>query len=224
MAPKAGSVDATLSLAKVVRAAMELADRDGIEKLTIRNLATALGTKPMSLYYYVKNKDALLGAMVDHVFSRIDRPPVGLPWKEALRQRCVSARAVLGQHPWAVSLMESQSEPLPELLAHHESVLATLDRGGFDLELMAHAYAVLDSFVYGYVVQEANVAVQSKADAETLERLAAAMDPAVYPTMVRFAMEHVMTPDYAFGNSFEYGLDLVLAGLESALAEAASTS
>ncbi len=221
MAAKPKTRDAKLSLERVVDAAMGLADRDGIERLTIRALAAELDAKPMSLYHYVKNKEALLGQMVEHVFSRIEKPPAELPWKEAIRRRCVSARAVLGEHPWAVPLLESQLEPLEELLAHHEAVLATFDRGGFGMDLMAHAYAALDSYVYGYVIQEANVAVQSQADAEVLERITAAMDPARYPVMVRFAMEYVMRPEYSFGNSFEYGLDLLLDGLEDALADQA---
>ncbi|WP_062303861.1 TetR/AcrR family transcriptional regulator [Demequina subtropica] len=207
-----------LSRERVLAAAMELADRDGIEALTIRALADHLGTKPMSIYHHVAGKEVLLDGMVDIVFSEIEKPPAELEWREALRVRCRSAREVLGRHPWAVPLLESRHHPGPELLAHHESVLVTLDRAGMPLPLVAHAYAVLDSFVYGFAMQEANLAVQrGDQDAELAGEIAAAFDPSAYPMMTRFAMEHAMRPDFNFGDSFDYGLDLLLDGLARAV-------
>lgn len=208
---------ARLSREKVLGAAIALADRDGIEALTIRALADSLGTKPMSLYYYVDGKDALLSAMVEAVFSEMELPPKDLPWRDAIRRRCVSARAVLVGHAWAVPLLESGTAPGPVSLRHHEEVLATFERGGFALPLMAHAYAILDSFVYGFALQEASLPVQGgEGSAEMAEQIAQAFDPSKYPTLVRLTVEHVMRPDYAFGSSFEYGLDLLLEGLEAA--------
>ncbi|WP_236623302.1 TetR/AcrR family transcriptional regulator [Demequina mangrovi] len=204
----------------MLAAAVEIADRDGIEALTIRALADHVGTKPMSIYHHVAGKEVLLDGMVDIVFSEIEKPPVELEWRDALRVRCRSAREVLARHQWSVPLLESRHHPGPELLAHHEAVLATLDRAGMPLPLVAHAYAVLDSFVYGFAMQEANLAVQSgEADAELAEEIAAAFDPGAYPMMTRFAMEHAMRPDFNFGDSFDYGLDLLLDGLARALRE-----
>jgi AcrR family transcriptional regulator len=212
-----GRRGAGLSRERVIDAAMALADRDGIDSLTIRALADSLGTKPMSLYHYVDGKDALLAAMVEAVFAEIERPDEGLPWREAMRCRCVSARDVLRRHAWAVPLLESGTAPGPESLAHHEAVLATLVRGGFSLQLTAHAYAVLDSFIYGFAMQEANLAVQGgEQSAELAEQIAAAFDPVKYPNLVRLATEHVMRPEYSFGASFEYGLDILLDGFERA--------
>ena len=212
-----GQRSAGLSRQKVIDAAMALADRDGIDSLTIRALADSLGTKPMSMYHYVDGKDAVLAAMVEAVFAEMRRPNPDVPWREALRDRCVSARDVLRTHPWAVPLLESGSAPGPESLAHHEAVLATLARAGFSLQLMAHAYAILDSFIYGFAMEEANLAVQGGEQSPQLaEQIAAAFDPAKYPHLVRLATEHVMRPSYSFGASFEYGLDLLLDGLEHA--------
>ncbi len=197
---------------------MGLADRDGIEALTIRALADELGTKPMTTYHHVAGKEALLDGMVDVVFSEMAKPPADLEWRDALRVRCRSAREVLARHPWAVPLLESRRHPGPELLAHHESVLTTLDRAGMPLPLVAHAYAVLDSFVYGFAMQEANLTVQrGDADAELAGEIAAAFDPGAYPMLTRFAMEHAMRPDFDFGDSFDYGLDLLLDGLARAV-------
>jgi AcrR family transcriptional regulator len=212
-----GQRGAGLSREKVIDAAMALADSNGIESLTIRALADSLGTKPMSMYHYVDGKDALRAAMVEAVFAEMRRPDPALPWREAIRNRCVSARDVLRRHPWAVPLLESGIAPGPESLAHHEAVLATLSRAGMSLPLMAHAYAILDSFIYGFAMEEANLAVQGgEASAELAEQISAAFDPVKYPHLVRLATEHVMRPDYAFGASFEYGLDLLLDGLEHA--------
>ncbi|WP_267127881.1 TetR/AcrR family transcriptional regulator [Demequina iriomotensis] len=207
-----------LSRARILDAAMGLADRDGIEALTIRALADELGTKPMTTYHHVAGKEALLDGMVDVVFSEMAKPPADLEWRDALRVRCRSAREVLARHPWAVPLLESRRHPGPELLAHHESVLTTLDRAGMPLPLVAHAYAVLDSFVYGFAMQEANLTVQrGDADAELAGEIAAAFDPGAYPMLTRFAMEHAMRPDFDFGDSFDYGLDLLLDGLARAV-------
>jgi AcrR family transcriptional regulator len=206
-----------LSRDLVVQAAIELADRDGIEALTMRALADELGTKPMSLYHYVDGKDSVLQEMVEAVFAEMEVPPPGLPWRDAIRHRCVSARAALVRHAWAVPLLESGTTPGPVSLRHHEAVLATFERGGLSLPLMAHAYAILDSFVYGFALQEANLPVQGgEGSTEMAGQISQAFDPSIYPTLVRLTVEHVMRPDYSFGASFEYGLDLLLEGLEAA--------
>ncbi|WP_062521125.1 TetR/AcrR family transcriptional regulator C-terminal domain-containing protein [Demequina silvatica] len=209
-----------LSRERVLAAAMALADRDGLEALTIRALAEDLGTKPMTLYHHVAGKEALLDGIADQVFAEMELPPEDLEWRDAIRVRCRSAREVLARRPWSVPLLESRRHPGPSLLAHHEAVLATLARGGLSIPLMAHAYAVLDSFIYGFAIQEANLPVQGgEESAEVAAKVSAAFDPELYPTLVRFTVEHAMRPDYSFGASFDYGLDLILDGLERAARE-----
>lgn len=216
MADKASGGGAKLSRERVVAAAMDIADRGGMEVLTIRALATELGTKPMSIYYYVDNKDALQAAMVEEVFGLIDDPDPSKPWKDAIRDRCVSAREVLGAHPWAIRLLETGDTPGPASLAHHEAVVACLIGAGMPIAVVAHAYAILDSFIYGFVVQESGLPVQSADDAEVAASVSSAFDPEAYPSLLRLTMEHVMQPDYAFADSFDFGLDLILDGLERA--------
>ncbi|WNM28379.1 TetR/AcrR family transcriptional regulator [Demequina capsici] len=211
---------AKLSRERIIDAAMELADRDGVESLTMRALATALDTKPMTLYHHVDGKEALLDLMVDRVFSEMELPPEELEWREALRARCRSAREVLVRHPWSVPLLESRRSPGPELLRHHEAMLATLERGGLPLELMAHGYAILDSFVYGFAIEEANLPGQGQQEglAEVAEEIAHVLESGEYPQMTRLAMEHVAQPGYSFGASFDVGLDMILDGLTASLA------
>lgn len=201
----------------MIDAAIALADRSGIEALTIRALATELDTKPMTLYHHVDGKEAVLDGMVDRVFSQIDLPPVDLGWRAAVRQRCLSARDVLVRHAWAVPLMESRRSPGAATLAHHDAMLGCFFRGGLSLPLTAHAYAVLDSYVYGFALQQANLPDDvATGDSAATREIAATFSPESHPNLVRFTTEHVLQPGYAFGDSFEYGLDLLLDGFEHA--------
>ena len=200
---------------RIMAAAIELADREGLEALTIRALASDMAVGPMTLYHYVQGKDDVLDGMVDAVFTQIALPDPTLPWREAVRGRCLSARAVLARHPWSVPLLESRRSPGPATLRHHNAMLACLLDGGLSIPLTAHAYAVLDSYVYGFAVQEANLPVQGgDGSNEVAAEISAAFTPEAYPYLVRFTAEHAMKPDYRFGDSFEFGLDILLDGLE----------
>ena len=207
----------TLTRERVVQGAVELADEIGIEALTIRKLAEALGTKPMTIYHHVPSKDEIVDGMVEIVFSEIATPPEDEDWKPAMRIRCVSAREVINRHRWAAPLMESRTSPGPENLRHHEAVLACLRRGGLSWQMTAHAYAVLDAFVYGFAFQEATLPSQMDGEfVEVARDIAAAFDPESFPHLVGFTVNHVFQPGYEFGDSFAFGLDLILDGLERA--------
>ncbi len=206
-----------LTRERVLAGATSLADRIGVESLTIRRLADELGAKPMALYHHVPNKEAILDGMVDRVFAEIDLPPSDAEWRSAVRRRCVSARAVLGRHPWAPPLMESRRSPGPATLRHHEAVLGCLRGGGLSLGLTAHAYAIIDSFVYGFALQEANLPFGGGAEiADLAETIIEPLPAQDYPRLVELTTEHVLRPGYAFGASFEFGLDLLLDGIAAA--------
>ena len=205
-----------LTADRVLDGAMALADQIGVHDLTIRRLAEALDTKPMTIYHHLPNKEAILDGMVDRVFAEIDRPPTDLDWKPAMRHRCHSAREVLSRHPWAVPLMESRTNPLPETLGHHDAVLGCLRRGGLTLEMTAHAYALLDSYVYGFALQEANLpATGGDEMADLAGGLIQPLPDDVFPFLTEFATHHVLQPGYDFRTEFEFGLDLILDALEA---------
>lgn len=206
----------TLSRERVLRAAVEVADEVGVEPLTIRRLADALGSKPMTLYSYVSNKEDILDGMVDFVFGEIELPPDDMPWRAALRHRCVSAREVLRRHAWAVPLMESRTSPGLATLRHHDAVLGCLFDGGLPTPVVAHAYAVVDAFVYGFAVQEASLPGGGAGEEwdEVTGDIAARMPVDELPHLARFTAEHVMQAGYDFGDSFDVGLELVLDGIE----------
>jgi AcrR family transcriptional regulator len=205
-----------LSRDRVLQGAVQLADQVGMEGLTIRNLAGALGVKPMTIYYHVPSKEAIVDGMVDLVFTEIALPPAGVDWKTAIKTRYKSAREVLGRHPWAAPVMESRTSPGPATLHHHDAVLGCFRRGGLSLELTAHAYAILDSYLYGFALEEA--ALPGGGQNEIVDLAADLMDAFAggYPHLHEFTTQHVMRDGYSFGNSFEFGLDLIIDGLERA--------
>ena len=203
-----------LSRERVLAAGVAIADASGLSAVTMRSLAEALEVKPMSLYHYVANKEEILDGIVDLVFAEIELPVVGGEWQAELRRRAVSARAVLTRHPWALSLMESRTSPGPATLRHHDAMLGTLRAAGFSLPLTAHAYAVIDAFVYGFALQEASLPFDGPDEAADVAGSMMADFPVdAYPHMVEFAVQHVLQPGYAFADSFAFGLDLVLDGL-----------
>ena len=209
-----------LSRDKVLQAALELADRDGIAALSIRSLAQELGTKPMSLYYYVANKDAILDGLVDLVFAEIETPKTGGDWKDEMRRRAHSARSVLRRHPWAVGLLESRKTPGPATLKHHEATLAALRAGGFSVQQTAHAYSLLDSYIYGLALQEAALPLAGQAPvADVAAPIMEQFATGDYPHMVEIATEVVLQPGYDYGNEFAIGLELILGALDTLLAE-----
>lgn len=202
----------SLTRDRVVRQALALADRDGIAVLTIRALAAECGVKPMAIYHHIASKEAILDAIVDAVFEEIYLPRADRPWREELAQRSRSMREALGRHPWALSLMEARRNPGPANLQGHEACLEVLRTHGFSLPATAHAYAVLDAFVYGFSLQEAML---GQIDLESsAPELIESMDLARYPRLMEFATQHVLAEDYSFASSFEVGLDLVLDALE----------
>lgn len=202
---------------RVLQGAVDLADQIGVEALTMRRLADHLGVKPMSIYHHVPSKEKILDGMVDIIFDEIELPSGDLDWQAAIRRRCVSARSVLNRHPWAPPLMESRTSPGPATLTHHDAVIGCLRRSGLSFALTAHAYAVVDSYLYGFTLQEANLPFAGGEEiADLAEDLVAAVPVDAYPHLVEFTSAVALRPGYSFGDSFEYGLDLILDGLARA--------
>jgi AcrR family transcriptional regulator len=207
-----------LSRERVVEAALAIADADGLGALTIRSLATELGVKPMSVYYHVASKDEILAALVDIVFGEIVLPVPGRDWRPEMERRADSAREVLARHRWAIGLLESRPDPGPANLRHHDTVIATLRAGGFSPEMTAHAYALIDSYVYGFALQEASLPFEGRESVRDIagpimERMAAGG----YPHLAQMATTYYLQPGYDFGDEFRFGLDLILDGLEAAV-------
>ena len=205
-----------LSRERVLRAAIRLADEGGIESLSMRKLGQALGVEAMSLYNHVERKDDVVAGIVALVLDEIELPPRDAHWKAALRQTAVSAHDVLVRHPWACTLMHSPAAASPHRLRWMDAVLGTLRNAGFSPDLTHHAYHALDSHITGFTLWQVSIDVRP----EDVAALGAAFLHALPPELPYLA-EHVeqhLAPSSPTGRTeFEFGLDLILDGLEALL-------
>ena len=222
-----GSARAPLSRERVLRAGVALADVDGIESLSMRKLGQALGVQAMSLYRYVSGRDDVLDGIVDLVVAEIELPGPGAPWREAMRQRAISAHEVVLRHPWASSLIESRKNLSPERLRYADTILGSLRQGGFPIAVAGRAFFLLDSYVYGFTLQEVNQGVPAQELPQVVARLRPQVPTEVYTNLAEF-MEHLARRNprssrsrrkhqSSYAADFEFGLDLILDGLQSLL-------
>lgn len=205
-----------LSRERVLRAAIAIADQAGLESLTMRRLGTHLGVEAMSLYKHVAGKDEILDGIIDMVVGEIELPTAEADWKTAMRRRALSARQVLASHPWAIGMLESRAVMGPAALRYVDGVIGSLRGGGFSIEMAAHAFLLLDSYIYGFVVQEMSLPFGTSD--ETADRAGAVLQtltPSHYPHLAEMATEHVMGPGRTYTHEFEFGLELILDGLEA---------
>lgn len=205
---------APLTSEDVLWAAVTLADEAGVASLSMRKLAEKLGVKAMSLYHHVANKDEVLDGMVDAVFGEIELPVVGADWKTAMRQRAFSAREALLRHRWAVGLLDSRANPGPATLKHHDAVIGNLRGAGFPVVLAAHAFSALDSYIYGFVLQELSLPFETPDELGEVAQSILEQTAAEYPHLTELIVERTLKPGYAYGNEFGFGLELILDGLE----------
>jgi AcrR family transcriptional regulator len=195
-----------LSRARVIEAAVSVADRDGLGAVTMRRLGTELGVEAMSLYKHIADKDDILDGMVDLVFGEIELPAAGGDWRAAMRPRLSSAREVLRRHSWAIGLFESRGAVGPGTLRYVDSTLGALRSAGFSVVDAGYAFSLLDSFVHGHVTTEASASVPSGEEGAPPE---VQRD---YPNLAE-----VMEPGrgFSFDGAFEFGLELLLDALEA---------
>jgi AcrR family transcriptional regulator len=204
-----------LTRERVLQTAVRRADESGIESLSMRKLGQELGVEAMALYHHFANKDDLVDGMVDLVFGEIELPAGAGNWRTAMRGRAIAVRDALLRHRWAIGLMESRRRPGIANLRHHDAVIGSLRAGGFDIAMAAHAYSLLDSYIYGFALTRMNLPFETSDDvAEVAQSILEAFTPDEFPNMVEILTDHVMKPGYNHGDEFEYGLDLILDGLE----------
>ncbi len=195
-------------------AAVELVDRAGLGALTMRRLGASLGVEAMSVYKHVANKDDILDGMVELVIGQIETPSHVTDWKEAMRRRAASAREVLGVHSWAIGLIESRGATGSVALGYLNAVVGILRSAGFSIDQAAHAFWLLDSFVYGHVVQETSMPVSTPEEiTESTKAMLARITPEEYPHLVELGQQ-AMRSSFSFDGEFGYGLDLILDALE----------
>ena len=209
-----------LSRERVLTGALAVADAEGVGSLTMRLLAEHLGVKPMALYHHVANKSEIVDGIVDLVFSEIELPSASGAWRPEMKRRARSARQVLRRHPWAIALLQSRTHPGPATLRHHDAVIGALRGAGFSVLMTAHAFALLDSYIYGFALSEASLPINGpETVAEVAESMMLQYLARDYPHLSEFSTEHILQPGYDFGAEFDFGLELVLDGLARSLAD-----
>ncbi|MBK9697560.1 MAG: TetR/AcrR family transcriptional regulator C-terminal domain-containing protein [Propionibacteriaceae bacterium] len=205
-----------LTRERIVDAAAAVADRLGLEGVSMRSVGRELGAEAMSLYHHIAGKESLLDDLADWVFARIDLVDSQEPWRDALALRASSMRVVLAAHPWSLRLVDARRASGPAQLRHQDAVLGCLFGAGFPTDLAVHAVSATDSYVYGFVLTELNLPFKP---GESAEELVADLELplAEFPHLARMVADMVVGRDFRFADEFSYGLDLILDGLAERL-------
>ena len=211
-APDASRRRRTLTRERVLREAVRVADENGIEAVTMRRLGQLLGVEAMSLYRHVTDKEDLLDGIADLVMAEIEPPIADPDWRAGLRRSAISARDALRRHPWAGPVIESRLRPGPARLRYLDAVIGVLRAAGFSLPMVANAFMALDSHIYGFTMQEQTTPLVLE-DAPEMVAMLARTIFADYPNVFAMAELAAASPE-SIPVDFEFGLDLILDGLE----------
>ena len=193
---------------RIVAAAVELADRDGVDGLSMRNLARRLGFEVMSLYNHIANKDDLLGLMVDAVAAEIDEPSPDAAPLDAIRAMTISTHDVLVRHPWVPELWQRYL-PGPARTRQMDDLLRLFDESGLAPALAHHGFHAVSNHVLGYTLQQLGMDMGDDPEARAREYLDG-ISEVDHPHMVAHVRQHI---DGDTSSSFELVLDLILDGL-----------
>ena len=210
----------TLTRDRVLRAALALADERGIDTLSMRELGRHLGVDAMSLYNHVDNKDDLLDGILDLVVGEIELPAGDGDWSQAMRSRALSAHAAFARHPWASQLIDSRTSSGPERLRYLDWVIGTLRQAGFSVDQALHAYSALDSYVYGFARQQANLSSGEPGSPETAAQMLAEIPTDQFPHLTEVITHYIHQGGYDPDADFDFGLTLILDSLARLLDQA----
>ena len=202
-----------LTKGRILQAAVDLADREGLGALTMRRLGAELGVEAMALYKHVANKEEILDGILDLVVGEIEIPSEGAGWKDAMRRRAMSARDVLSRHSWAIGLLEARGAMGPAAVRYLDAILGNLRSAGFSIENAAHAFWLLDSYVYGHVIQETSLPFGTSEEmTESTGSIREEVTTDEYPHLAEIG-EHAQRFGYSVDGEFEFGLELILDAL-----------
>lgn len=198
-----------LNRERILRAAMALADEGGLESLSMRQLGQALDVEGMALYRHVSGKDEIIDGIVDLVLEEIPDPGA-TDWRDAMRARAVAARTAFMRHPWAIGLLEARHEnSSPTRLSYYDATLGCLRAAGFSPGLSMSVFSMIDSYVYGFILQEISLPFDDDESLEDVgEDLLRQMADA-YPHLTE-ATREALSAGWDYDEQFAFGLDLVL--------------
>ena len=204
-----------LSRAKVLQGALRLADEEGLEMLTMRRLGQALGVEAMTLYHHVGSKEEMLDALVDMVTDEFAYAPAGTPWKDAIRTIALSAYSSLSRHRWAANLSLSLRRPSPGRLRYMNSILGILRDAGFSDELVDRGYHAIEGHIMGFTLWEVGMNLPPREDLEPMAvNFLREIDHQTYPHVVDHVGHHLRKAAPEEAGAFEFGLELILDGLD----------
>ncbi len=199
-----------LNREQVLRAAVGLVDEAGLDALTMRRLGERLGVEAMSLYNHVTNKEDIVDGIAETVLLEIELPADAGDWRSAMRRRAVSVREVLSRHPWATNLIGNTAHPGEATLRYADWVLGCLMKAGFSADLAMRAFWIIDSYIFGFINQQASLGPESD-EAGEHTRAQSADD---YPYLIEASTTYAAGPGWDFDKEFIFGLDLILEALE----------
>jgi AcrR family transcriptional regulator len=204
---------APLSPDRVLRAALQLADEDGLDALSMRTLARTLKVEAMSLYNHLPSKEHILDGLVDLVAGEIELPQLGGDWRVAMRRRAQSAHAVLMRHPWATMLFVSRLNIGPNMLRYVDATIGCLRQAGFSYPMADHAWNALDAYIYGFTLQKLNFPLDPAEYASAAAKFLPLIPPEQFPYLNGMSQE-VIAGRHDGLHQLELGLELLLDGLE----------
>ena len=203
-----------LSRDRILQAALELVDQDGIESLTMRKLGLALGFEAMSLYNHVANKDDVLNGILDLVLGESEPPSPAGDWDAAIRTSAISVHEALRQHPWSCTLLMSPGRVRPGRLRYMDLLLGRLREAGFSADTTYHAYHVLDGHIFGFSLWETSHTYTADEVSDLVAKFARTIGADEYPYLHEHAQQHFSEGTHREVSAFEFGLDLIVDGLK----------
>jgi hypothetical protein len=203
-----------LTRTTIVVVAVKIADKDGINLVSMRKVANKLGVEAMSLYHHFANKDDLIAGMIEHVAPRIDPPNQNTSWQDAMRKRAHTTKHILENHPWATLLFMSGINDGPRMLKYADSTIGYLMQAGFSSAQADYAWNIVDSYIYGFDMKRQNFPFKpseyKKVAAEYLPYISQTELPHMYAMS-----ESIIDGSHDGIQDFDFGLDIILEGLES---------
>ncbi len=212
---KSSNKSIPLSKERVIKYAIKLADAGGIEALSMRKLGQTLGVEAMALYHYFSNKNQLIEGMIDYVHGEIKVPTGEVDWRVFMQKRAESAFGVLLLHPWASPIMEAGVNPGPSTLRDSDNCMKSLREAGFSVEMTVHAITLLNIYIYGAAQQYSRLNFSNSQEAADFSETIRNQFPIdEYPYLGEIITEYMMKSSYDARQEFEFGLDLILNGIE----------
>jgi AcrR family transcriptional regulator len=203
-----------LTRAKVLSAALRMADKGGIASISMRKLAQSLKVEAMSLYNHVANKEEILDGLVELVATEIEVPPIGGDWRAAMRQRATSVHRVLMQHPWATMLFVARLNVGPNMLRYVDRTIGCLREAGFSYPLADHAWTAIDAYIYGFTLQKLNFPLDPSEYAPAAKQFLPLIPVEHFPYLHGMSQE-VIEGRHDGLHQLGLGLELLLDGLET---------